>query len=307
MVISAGLCGTDVAKLSSDSLSLAHTRVLGHEFIGRVINLGGNEGNVAIGDLVAVMPLIPCGKCYACKHHLENLCIKADSIGRTFNGAFAEYVDVPFSNLTKIEGAAAPISFVLADPLAVCIHAKNLSYSFPGQVCLVIGDGTIGCLLAWLLRMCGFNTWIKGVHEDNLRFIEKLGVKVLTSESLDDYFDVVYETVGRSQENTLHESMRSVRRAGMIVVIGVFAPNFIYPLDARNFFIKEVRLAGANAYVPDEFREAVTLIGANQTVLKSFISHRFPMSRFHEALKAAQQKQGYSMKIVLEIGGAHYD
>ncbi len=307
MVVNAGLCGSDVAKFSGNSLPLEHTMVLGHEFIGRLVDLGGNEEGVAIGDLVAVMPLIACGKCHPCRHHRENLCVEADAIGRTFNGAFAEYVDVPFSNLIKIEASASSVSYVLADPLAVCIHAKNLSSLSFGQTCLVVGDGAIGCLLAWLLHQCGFDAWIKGVHTDNLRFIEKLGVKVLVSESPEDHFDVIYETVGRSQETTLHESVQSVRRGGTIVVVGVFTPGYVYPLVARNLFIKEVCLIGSNAYVPDEFREAVGLIGSHQSVLGGFISHRFLMSRFDEALIAARQKHGLTMKIVLETGGVHHD
>ena len=303
MTVNAGLCGSDVAKLTGTSLPSVHTQVLGHEFIGRVVDLGDNTGDIATGDLVTAMPLIACGRCYACRHHRENLCIEANAIGRTFNGAFAEYVDVPFSNLINIEGATSPISYVLVDPLAVCIHAKNLSASSPDQTCLVIGDGAIGCLLAWSLQQCGFDTWIKGIHSDNLRFIERLGVKTSPPKPPEDHFDVVYETIGRSQDITLHESVRSVRRGGKVVVIGVFSPGYTYPLIARNLFIKEVCLIGSNAYVPDEFKEAIGLIEAHQSVLSSFISHRFPLSRFDEALIVARQKQSFTMKIVLETGG----
>jgi len=307
MVVNSGLCGSDVAKLTSGNLPSSHTQVLGHEFIARVIDLGDNAGNIAIGNLVVVMPLVACGKCYACEHHRENLCIEANAIGRTLNGAFAEYVVAPFSSLINIETATFPVPYVLADPLAVCIHAKNLSESSPGQTCLVIGDGTIGCLLAWLLHQCGHDTWIKGIHVDNLRFIERLGVKILASKPPENYFDVIYETVGRSQEVTLHESVRLVKWGGKIVVLGVFNPNYIYPLTARGFFIKEVRLMGSNAYVPDEFRDAVTLIESYESILGGFISHRFPLSKFNEALIAARQKQGFTMKIILEMEGIYHD
>jgi threonine dehydrogenase-like Zn-dependent dehydrogenase len=64
---------------------------------------------------------------------------------------------------------------------------------------------------------------------------------------------------------------------------------------------------GSNAYVPGEFREAVDLIESHQASLSGFISHRFPISKFNEALIAARQKQSFTMKIVLEIGGVHYD
>jgi len=87
----------------------------------------------------------------------------------------------------------------------------------------------------------------------------------------------------------------------------VFNPNYIYPLTARGFFIKEVRLMGSNAYVPDEFRDAVTLIESYESILGGFISHRFPLSKFNEALIAARQKQGFTMKIILEMEGIYHD
>jgi len=105
----------------------------------------------------------------------------------------------------------------------------------------------------------------------------------------------------------LHESIRSVKWGGKIVVLGVFDSGYIYPLVARDLFIKEINLMGSNAYVPNDFRNAVTLIESYESILGGFISHRFPLSKFNEALIAAWQKQGFTMKIILEMEGIHHD
>lgn len=300
-VARAGLCGSDVAKILGGTLPLSHTRILGHEFYGQIVEFNGHTTGISTGDWVVGMPVLGCGTCYACTHQQQNLCTEAQAIGRTLSGAFAEFVDIPLANVVRISNSHSLDPYVLADPLAVCVHASKLGASTSTfQNCLVIGDGAIGSLLAWLLREQGCNTWIKGVHPDNLCFIERFGVKVLTTESVNDYFDVVYETVGRAQFDTLNESLRTVRWGGCVIVLGVFASGYTYPLIARDLFMREVQLKGSNAYVPTEFKEAVELISTHSTVLCGFISHRFPLFRFQDALVVARQKQGYTMKIILQ-------
>jgi len=303
-VAKAGLCGTDVAKISSRNLPPSHTNILGHEFIGQVVDISGQGTNISLGDWIVGMPVLNCGKCYACTHRQENLCVEAQAIGRTTPGAFAEFVDVPVANVVKIPDPSDPDAYVLTDTLAVCVHAEKLDTStVTDRRCLVIGDGIIGSLLAWLLHQRGHDTWIKGIHQENLHFMEGMGVSTLITEVPTGYFDVVYETVGRSQQGTLDESLRAVRWGGQVIVVGVFTPGYTYPLIVRELFIREVLLQGSNAYVPEEFSKAVALIGTHQSVLAAFISHRFPMSKFEDALETARRKSGRTMKIVLEMGG----
>ncbi|OGH80733.1 MAG: hypothetical protein A3I29_01975 [Candidatus Magasanikbacteria bacterium RIFCSPLOWO2_02_FULL_44_11] len=294
-----GLCGTDLFKFSH-TLPDFHTKILGHEFIGQVEDLCGLGSKIERGDWVAAIPLIPCGTCELCRQHRQNLCLGGQAIGRTFEGALSEYVDVPIANLVKIEG---PLDcYVLADPLAVCVHAIRNAGLEHNQTCLVVGDGAIGGLLAWLLHQMGFATWIKGVHHEHLQFMEKLGVDTLTSSIRADRFDCVFETVGRSQAGTLDECLCAVKSGGRLVVLGVFAEGYIYPLAARNLFIREVELYGSNSYVLEDFQRAVELIRLNGKVLGEFITHRLPLSRIEEALLIANKKEGLTLKVLLEIG-----
>lgn len=299
----AGLCGTDVIKLSAGNLSPSHTTILGHEFSGTVIEVNGTDNRISSGDQVVVMPLIFCGECEACKNGITNLCAKGQALGRTIRGAFAEYVDAPLTNLVLLPASSTLEPYVLTDPLAVCLHACGFSSAFPSvKDCLVIGDGTIGCMLSWTLLQQGHNVWLKGVHQESLQFAEALGSRILTSESPPGSFDVIYETVGRSQPNTLSQAIQMCKPGGLVVVLGVFNVGYTYPLVARDLFIKEVRLVGSNAYTPDEFSAAVNMIGANQGVMSMFISHRYPLSRFSDALTTARQKSEFTMKIILRPG-----
>lgn len=302
-VAKAGLCGSDVMKITAPVLSPWHTRILGHEFYGQIVELDGQTERVSVGDWAVGMPLLSCGVCRACMRGQENLCVQAQAIGRTVQGAFAEFVDVPLTNIIRIVDNGPLDSYTLADPLAVCVHASKIAGRFESpQQCLIIGDGTIGCLLAWLMRIQRHEVWLKGLHEDVLRFVESFGVKT-TDEVQPQCFDVVFETVGRAQHHSLNESLRAVRWGGSIIAVGVFAHEYVYPLIARNLFIGEVKLVGANAYLRSEFEEAVRLIEEHGQTLRNFISHRFPLSRFEDALATVQSKQGFTMKIILEMEG----
>jgi threonine dehydrogenase-like Zn-dependent dehydrogenase len=302
-VESVGLCGTDVAKLTGNNLPASHTRVLGHEFIGQVLEVNESSSKISVGDWVICMPLIACGNCDACVRYKENLCVNTEAIGRTAQGAFAESVDVPLKNLTKV--SVLHESYVLADPLAVCLHAANLvTMSSSGSASLVIGDGAIGCLLAWFLLKQGHQVSIKGIHPKNLQLIEGFGAHVLNADVQPKSYDEVYETVGRSKPQTLEESLKAVKAGGNVVVLGVYAPGYIYPLVARELFIKEALVQGANAYTRAEFEETITLIGRHKDELAAFLSHTFPLFQFLDALEAARNKKGLTMKIVLKPGGS---
>jgi threonine dehydrogenase-like Zn-dependent dehydrogenase len=298
-VLVAGICGTDISKLSGGNLPAGHTHILGHEFVGTVTDVHSGKHAIQVGDYVAVMPLLSCGQCSFCRTGSENLCVEKNAIGRTAPGAFAEYVEVPLANLHKISSPHCD-AYVLADPLAVCIHAFDMirEKTRKGNY-LVIGDGTIGSLMSWYLTRQGHGAALIGKHAANVEFIQNLGVKTHRPVVFRDTYDAVFEAVGRNQSETLSVSLSLVRNGGSVVVLGVFCPDHIYPLSTRNLFIREVSLVGSNAYTDAEFRKAIRLISMYRGELSGFISHSFPLSQFTSALEAARRKAGFTMKVVL--------
>lgn len=300
-VLKAGLCGTDVAKIFGEVLRNSRSRlVLGHEFVGQVHAVGSSVEKIEVGSKVVCMPVMACGTCSACIDGRHNLCEREEAIGRSVFGAFAEYVDVPTTNLFVLPEGAPLDPYVLADPLAVGIHAVNLAGSSLSN-CLVVGDGAIGCLTAWVLKQKGSNVWIRGFHEKNLDFMSGLGVGRQEESGLTS-FDAVFEAVGRSQPSSLDSSLQLVSKGGTVVVVGVFEPNYEYALDARGLFIREVRLLGSNAYLESDFRETVGMIASHGQELGDFITHRFSLSQFEDALATVRKKDGRTLKVVLEVG-----
>jgi L-iditol 2-dehydrogenase len=300
-VTSVGICGTDVSKIINRNLPFNHTKILGHEFVGIVIEMNGLSDCICIGDSVVALPILPCHECDMCKKGMENLCVKAESIGRTSNGAFAEYVNAPIENLIKIQNSPYLDSYVLADPIAVCLHAINLikRNSLNDLKVLVIGDGSIGCLISWLLKKRGLDVYMKGIHQDNVNFIKNFGIKIIDNLNSKNSFDEVYETVGRKQDHTLIESLKFVKPGGNVIVLGVYDIGYIYPLVARDLFIKESNLVGSNAYVKNDFLNAVKIIEDNLQELSVFLSHNYSLENYLEALDILTKKKELTIKVVI--------
>jgi len=301
-VIAVGICGTDVSKILSNNLPSNHTKVLGHEFIGEIIRINGYSNDFCVGNRVVVMPIMPCHKCEMCIRGMENLCKKAEAIGRTIDGAFSNYVNVPIENLVKIQKDLLINSYVLSDSIAVCLHAINLAknYSQKRAKALVIGDGSIGCLISWLLKKQGIDVYIKGIHSANCNFIEKFGINSIKNLNQDDSYDEIYETVGRKQDDTLNECLKLIKPGGNVIVLGVYDVNYIYPLVARSLFIKESRLVGANAYNKNEFLDAVNIIERNIQELSTFLTHVYSLENFSEALNKVINKDELTLKVIIQ-------
>ncbi len=297
---SAGLCGTDIAKCSVPHLPDNHTSILGHEFVGVVHEMNGNHNEVKVGDTVVAMPLLPCGKCPNCVQGYTNLCTSGKAIGRTEQGAFSAFVDAPIANLNKISEPNSDV-FILADPLAVCIHANNLlSMKSAPRKCLIIGDGAIACLQAWYQRLLGDDVWMLAKHDAPLGFIAQYGVETFKAEEdSKDVFDVVFESVGRSQSQTLTVAINCVAPRGEIVVLGVFEQGYLLSMEARKIFIKEGTLRGTNAYTRAEFDHACQMIGGHGNDLVGFVTHWYPVSDLENALQLARSKVGLVLKIGL--------
>ncbi len=298
-----GICGTDLSKLNQELDLSCHTPILGHEFFGKVQEIGDRcSGNFSIGDWVVGSPLIKCGECFSCQIGTENLCSKGKAIGRTHPGAFAEDLMIPEENLIKI---SKPLDeFVLSDPLAVCIHALSLLRDSKPREVLVIGDGAIGSLLAWLLNLKKWDVVVLGRHPENLSILKEKGIKALDSLEGSVSFDVVFEAVGRSQSETIESCFKFVRSRGEIIGLGVFNSEHRYSFKLRDFLIREVSLIGSNAYCFKDFESSVALIETHHVDLANFITGSYPLADFSTAIAHAQRKLVGAVKIILRPGGS---
>ena len=152
------VCGTDVKMREQGHRDLSYPRVLGHEMVGRIVEIDANS-RLAEGDLVQVWPGIACGRCRPCLRGADNRCPSIKIMGFNCDGGFAELLALPEQSLSGgvnlLPGNVDPALAALAEPLACCINGQEQARVSEGDCVLIYGGGPIGALHALLAELQG--------------------------------------------------------------------------------------------------------------------------------------------------------
>src|SRR4051812_4196602 len=156
----ASVCGTDLHIYDWDPWAQHRIKpplVPGHEFCGNVAAVGKDVTTVKEGDFVSAEMHVACGKCYQCRIGEAHICQNVHIIGIDTNGAFAEYVVIPESNIWKIDPAIPPEYAAILDPLGNAVYTV-LSGEIAGKTIAIVGCGPIGLFAIAVARACGAST-----------------------------------------------------------------------------------------------------------------------------------------------------
>src|SRR5919202_2750316 len=145
-VRAAGICGSDVHGFMGATGRRKPPIVMGHEFTGTVTATGEQVTRFRVGDRVVVQPLLTCGVCENCRAGLPNICLNRSGLGMNLNGAYAEAVRVPQQMVYALPDEMSWEQGAMVEPLAVALHAVNLTPFSLMDTVVIIGAGTIGLL-----------------------------------------------------------------------------------------------------------------------------------------------------------------
>ena len=235
-VHTAGLCGSDAhAYLYENGYEwIPIPRVMGHEYSGRVVEVGDGVDSFEPGDPVVEEPIHDCGACFQCKNGQPNVCQNFSITGMHRDGAYTDYVAVATENLHRIP-AGVPLEYAaITEPTSIATRAViDRSALTPGDTVLVEGPGPIGVLVALVADSMGATTVVAGLDQDEtyrLPLVRELGIEAVNAGSGDGAeliqehtdglgFDVVFDTTGH--HSGLEMAVERVRKGGQIVVIGL--------------------------------------------------------------------------------------
>lgn len=308
-----GICGSDIAAYLGLHPFIKPPIILGHEVVGVVKEVGRAVEGFEIGDRVTIEPLITCGKCYNCRSGAYNRCEEIKVVGCQLDGGFSEYLKINSSRVHKLPDNISFEIGTLIEPMAVSIHALKRGKLSIGENVVIIGDGTIGLLIAMLSELNGFNTTLIGISDNKLRFAkEVLGIRqVINSEKEDPVrilkevcensgADLVFECVGHTPL-TIKQAIQIVKRGGRIVIIGVFHESV--PVDIGYIQDKEMELLGTLVYTFRDFRTAIKIITEKnlEEKLSKFITRIYPLEKTNEAFRYILENRNEVIKILLKI------
>lgn len=300
-----GICGSDLHYYQDGGFGPVRVRepiVLGHEAAGHVSALGQGVSALALGQLVAVNPSRPCGRCRFCLEGLRIHCLDMQFMGSAMRlphaqGMFRDWLVVPAVQCVAIDKEIEAGEAACAEPLAVCLHAVSRAGAIAGKRVLVTGAGPIGALVVAAARHAGAGEIVATDLADAAlararamgatRTINALSERnALTAYEVDKgQFDVAFEC--SAAEAALRTAIATVHPRGLIVQVGVTG-DMTLPLNA--LVGKELHIVGSQRF-DEEFAEAVSLIAQRRIDVRPIISHIFDVDDAVAAFEQAGDRQ----------------
>ncbi len=280
-----GICGSDVHGFMGTTGRRKPPIVMGHEFSGVITATGDQVVTYKVGDRVVGQPLLPCGVCDNCRAGLWNICVNRSGLGMNLNGAYAEAVRVPQQLLYRLPEALSWEQGAMVEPLAVAMHAVNLTPFKLMATVVIIGAGTIGLLTLLAARLKGAGKIIvTDLSPHRLEMAQKLGadmtvnvaeqdpIAVVKEQTNDLGADAVIEAVGITA--AVKQSLAVVRTGGHVTWIGNSQPEV--ELNMQQVVTRELTITGAYGF-NKEFAHSLEAIRSGKIDITPLIEMIAPL------------------------------
>jgi (R,R)-butanediol dehydrogenase/meso-butanediol dehydrogenase/diacetyl reductase len=285
-------------------------RIIGHEFVGRVVEVGEAVIDFKIGERVTGLGYWACGECYFCKRFMYNLCLNSSFLGMNVDGCMAEYMTAPSYSFYKLPESVSDEVGVLVEPLAVAIHAVHQGDVKMGNTVAIVGDGTIGLCTLLAAKAAGASeVYVIAKHKRRGEIASAMGatgviylndgdpVQLVGKMTHGLGADVSIECVGRP--NTPQIAVDSTRKGGTTVIVGVFEKPCLF--DFNSVLFGERTVVGSPIYV-DEARAAIALLADGRIDPNCLVTSTVPLKdgvrMGFENLLASKEE---NIKILLQI------
>lgn len=309
-----GVCGSDLHFYSDGRLANwvpDGPLVLGHEPGGVVVEVGPGVEGFTVGDRVALEPGVPCGHCEDCLKGHYNLCqhVKFMAIPGERDGVFSEYCTHAASMTFHLPDNVSTMEGALMEPLAVGMHACELSNAKIGQSAVVLGCGCIGLVTIMSLRARGITEiYAADILDKRLEKAKEVGaVRTFNSlyENIEEFVknlpgggvDLVYECAG-NRISTL-QTARLIKRAGKITLVGV-SPEPVLELDIATLNAMEGTIYSVYRY-RNLYPTAIQAVSSGLIPLKKIVSHVFDFADVIEGVDYSLNHKDEVIKSVIRF------
>jgi len=288
-----GICGSDLHMTREPAFGTQLGAVLGHEFAGKVIELGKDAHGLEIGDRVAVAPVRGCGRCPTCLAGEPAWCRHMLLQG----GGYAEIAVTKDRQCVRLPVTTAIEDGALVEPLAVALHGVTLASLSPGSRVMVMGAGPIGLGVAYWARRLGATCVVvtdltplqadRAMEMGATTFVRADEDAVQTvSNALGGAPDVVFECVGRP--GILSRAIEHVRPRGLIVMLGLCtALDSFVPFRAVS---KEVRILTSAFFTLGEFRAALDALDGGRCAAKAMVTGTVSLAQMPATFEALRER-----------------
>lgn len=303
-----GICGTDLHIYKWDAWAqktIPVPMVVGHEFVGEVVQVGSNVNDFHPGEIVSAEGHVVCGRCRNCLAGRRHLCADTKGIGVNRTGAFAEYISVPMTNVWHHKPDIDRDVASIFDPFGNAVHTA-LSFDLLGEDVLITGAGPIGIMAVAIAKHAGARfVVITDVNDYRLELAKRIGADVALNVKehplrevpkrlgMREGFDVGLEMSGSPA--ALWDMIDNMCHGGKIALLGI--PSEPIAIDWNKVVFNMLTLKGIYGREMYETWYKMTVMLESGLSIKPVITHRYHYTEFEKGFEV--MKLGQSGKVVL--------
>ena len=310
-VRAAGICGSDVHGFLGATGRRRVGVVMGHEAAGDVAEVGQGVTSVRAGDRVVLRSILACGRCERCRRGQRNLCQERQGMGMHFDGAYADRILVPESLVLAMPDTLSYEEGALVEPLAVAMHAVNITPFALMDFVVVVGAGPIGLLALLAARLRGAGSIVitdRSAHR--LAVARSLGADLTIDVTAQDPIELILAaTEGRGADAVLEavgigataeQSLRVARAGGHVTWIGNSAPTAELPI--QDLVTRELTVRGSYGF-REEFEQAADALAAGTIDVRRIIERLAPLEEGSDLFRELGAGELDAVKVVLQPNG----
>ncbi len=287
----AGICGSDGGIYHGTNAAATYPRVIGHEMVGEVVEVGPSARKVKVGDRVIIDQVTACGMCYACRKGRPNVCQHLAVRGVHIDGGYREYIAVPDEDCYLLPDFLRYEDAVLIEPTTIAIQACSRAGIAADDEVLIMGVGALGSRMLSIARLSGAKIIVADVVDDKIQEALENGAdyginllredieKKLKEYTTDGYGPTLSIDCACTKDS-LGTLIRVTGNAGRVITMGFS----VSPTEVNQFGItsKELDIRGSRLQ-NRKFQEAIDLVKEGKVDLANKSSHTF---HFLDAQKA---------------------
>jgi len=296
-VLFCGICGTDLHEYSVGPIVTPVTphpltgvtipQTLGHEFSARVVEIGSEVTDVAVGDRVAIMPAIVCGKCYFCRRGLGHLCVKFACTGLSAEtGGLAQYAVLKDYQVSTLPDSMSDAEGAVVEPACVAAYGIDRAGVRGGDVVLVTGAGPIGILSAMYASAVGAATVVIAEPNPNRAALAAaMDIGPVLDPTVDGFAEAIAELTGGVGVDVAAEcsgstpglttALTTTRRCGSVVQTGLHTKPAT--IDAMALSENDISLIGSWCYLITDWPRIIRLIGSGKYPVGKVVTARISL------------------------------
>jgi (R,R)-butanediol dehydrogenase/meso-butanediol dehydrogenase/diacetyl reductase len=302
-----GICGSDVHEYLHGPAQVPVDRphpttgarapvTLGHEVSGHLVEVGDRVEGLAVGDLVALNALLPCGRCDQCARGAVQRCSALGHIGMSADGGLADLVTVPAAMVAPVDPAVGPRLAALAEPFAVAVHVADAAPAPLPEVVGIVGAGSIGLACGIVARSRGCRVVVVDVDPVRLDHARSLGFETPAAGTR---CEVVLDCSGSASGPAA--ALALTAPGGTVVCAGL--PAEPAALDVSALVLREQRLVGAVGHTVRDLRVALDLLAEHRDLAETLITGCVPLEQAvtHGLDVLAGGDRGRHCKILVQV------